>query len=64
MTGRGRAEGEALNRDSISLSVLLRTDRVGFPSASPQSRCLRFFDVRTVREAETYSARHAAAADL
>lgn len=35
-----------LNRDSISLSVLLRTDRVGFPSALWQSWCLGSLDVR------------------
>lgn len=62
--GRRGVAHRALNRDSISLSVLLRTDRVGFPSASPQSRCLRFFDVRTLREAETCSTHHTAAADL
>lgn len=45
-----RVAHEELNWDSISLSVLLRTDSAGFPAALSQSRCLRI-----LREAETYS---------
>lgn len=53
--GERRVAHEELNWDSISLSVLLRTDSAGFPAALSQSQCLRIFNVWTLQEAETYS---------
>lgn len=55
MGGGCRVAHEELNRDSLSPSVLLRTDSAGFPAALSQSRCLRILKVWTVRGAETYS---------
>lgn len=52
--GEHRVAQEEVNWDSISISVLLRMDSAGFPVALLWPQCLKFFNVWTLRGAETY----------
>lgn len=52
--GEHRVAHEQVNWDSISISVLLSMDSAGFPVALSWPQCLKFFNVWTLRNAETY----------
>lgn len=52
--GEHRVAHEEANWDSISISVLPSMDRAGFPVALSWPQCLKFFNVWTLRNAETY----------
>lgn len=52
--GEHRVAHEQVNWDSISISVLLSMDSAGFPVALSWPQCLKYFNVWTLRNAETY----------